>query len=157
MYGHLLSSNQWNRSSYEGLENTFSLSVETASSNGAILQVKNRVNAASFIWLVATALMSLSACDVAERFLPKDSAKNYAECLRSALAGSHNLNADEIRSICAELSGVVTPTYKVQNDNLVPGDEFTRCYVREKKALESKGVAKAGRLAQLSCKYPDVD
>lgn len=106
--------------------------------------------------LFGTGLTVLSGCEQTERLLPQEAASKYSSCLQRALGGSHNLSAEDIRSLCAEASGVIEPRYKFEDKELVPSNDFTRCYDKEKKELESKGVAQATRLAKLSCKYPQV-
>ena len=102
------------------------------------------------------ASMVLSGCEKAERFMPQRGAPTYSECLLRAVTGNNKLSADDIRSLCAEATGTIEPSYQFKDKALAPSNEFTRCYDKEKKELESKGVLQATRLAKLSCKYPEV-
>lgn len=81
----------------------------------------------------------------------------YTSCLYNAVSANSSLDIDDIRSLCSEAAQVISPTYEFQDNELVPGNEFTICYDKEKSLLESLGEDKADRLAKLSCKYPDVD
>jgi hypothetical protein len=96
----------------------------------------------------------LTACDGGARVAGK--APTYSSCLLSAVASGGELEAGDIRALCAEATGVGEPTYKYEESRLVPANEFTRCYDSEKKELETKGVAQAERLAKLTCKYPEA-
>lgn len=109
-----------------------------------------------FGMLCGAGLTILSGCDQAERLTSHEAAPKYSSCLLRAMVGNHNLTADDIRSLCAEATGATQPAYTWTDKELVPSNEFTRCYDKEKKELESKGVSQATRLAKLSCKYPDV-
>lgn len=97
----------------------------------------------------------LSACDKPNTplvtFKP-----TYSSCLQAAVAGGTNLSAADIRDLCAEAADVLSPLYKWENEKTVPGDDFTRCYDKEKKDFEAAKVPRADRLAKLSCKYPDL-
>jgi len=103
-------------------------------------------------------LLGLGACDKVGISRSQSSANLYASCLQQAAAGSSHLTAEEIRSLCAESAGVITPTYTFDKagERMPPADDFTRCYDGEKKKLDAKGVVEAARLAKLSCKYPQV-
>jgi len=54
----------------------------------------------------AVVLLVLAGCEPPEWFYPNRAEKAYAECLKTALTGAHNLHAEEIRSLCAESHGV---------------------------------------------------
>jgi hypothetical protein len=104
------------------------------------------------------ALLSVGGCDKNASPLFQSSATSYSSCLQRAAAGNTRLTADEIRSLCAESAGVITPTYEFGKAGgpMLPSNDFTRCYDGEKKKLDAKGVVEADRLAKLSCKYPEV-
>lgn len=103
---------------------------------------------------VAFALL-LSACDKPNALLGT-SKPTYAGCLQAAISGGTNLSAADIRDLCAEAADVLDAHYKWENEKTVPSNDFTRCYDKEKKELESVKTPQASRLAKLSCKYPDV-
>lgn len=98
----------------------------------------------------------LSGCEKTERLMSQQASPIYSECLQHSMTGGNNLSADDIRSLCAEATGTIEPSYEFKDKELAPSNEFTRCYDKEKKELESKGVLRAARLAKLSCKYPEV-
>jgi hypothetical protein len=85
---------------------------------------------------------------------------NYPACLYSALQGAHSLTADDIRSLCEEITGVAELVYHYDTDGtrLLPVGEFMACYVDEEERLGELGLseADANRLAKLSCKYPNA-
>lgn len=67
------------------------------------------------------------------------------------------MSADDIRSLCAEAAQVIEAQYEMtKNGEMIPSNEFTRCYVERKKEFEALKISDATRLAKLSCKYPDV-
>ena len=94
-----------------------------------------------------------------DAFLSAGYREEYLKCLAAAAAGSSPLLLADIRTLCAEASGVSDLKYHYDpaTKGVLPSDEFTRCYDKEKKDLESKGVTTATRLAKLSCKYSDVE
>ena len=96
----------------------------------------------------------LTACDSGERAAGK--APTYSSCLLSAVASGGELEAGDIRALCAEATGVGEPTYRYVESRAVPANEFTHCYDSERKELEARGIAQAERLAKLSCRYPEV-
>ena len=106
--------------------------------------------------VVSTAILFLGGCERLEQMFPRDSAKAYSECLQAAVKGTHYLSADDIRSLCAESSGVADTRYKYESGKLVPSNDFTRCYEEEVKLLKTKGVPQAERLAKVSCRFPQV-
>jgi hypothetical protein len=88
---------------------------------------------------------------------PLTNAPTYSSCLLSAVASGGELEVEDIRALCAEATGANEPAYKYEQNRQVPSNDFTQCYDTQKKELESKGVTQAGRLAKLSCKYPEVN
>ena len=112
----------------------------------------------SRFFLSVCVLLVVGGCDVLSQASPRKSSEKYSACLVSAAAGSSNLSLDNIRSLCAEASGVLNVNYSYDKSGaILPLNDFTRCYEKEKKGLEAKGVTTATRLAKLSCKYPDVE
>lgn len=119
----------------------------------------------TLVMIVAAA--SLSACSdpnrgdwlgfMGDKVVFGSEQEGYVACLTYAMRGDHNLTADEIRSLCEEVAGVTNEhwLYDDDADELVPGNEYTRCIQEEEKALQSLGEERAARLAKLSCKYPE--
>lgn len=109
-----------------------------------------------FVAAIVTCLI-LFGCDQAEQYsaMSKKIAPSYSECLQRALAGSHNLSANDIRSLCAEAAGIFYTASKFENGKFVPADNFSSCVDKEEKELKSRSVSQAKRLALLSCKYPE--
>jgi hypothetical protein len=106
--------------------------------------------------LAACTLLAVGGCDALKPTSPRTSGEKYSACLASAV-GTSNLSLDNIRSLCAEASGVIDVSYSYDKSGvMLPLNDFTRCYEKEKKELEAKGVAAATRVAKLSCKYPEV-
>ena len=77
----------------------------------------------------------------------------YISCLKGALKGSHNFTASDVRSLCEEISGTQEPTYKWTEKEMIPGNEFTKCYDKEKAELKALGEKKAGEVAKIVCRY----
>jgi hypothetical protein len=96
----------------------------------------------------------LSSCDGRLSIAP--SHMKYSTCLADAVAGSSNRPLQELRSACGEVANVVDAHYKMENGEMVPSNDFTRCYDAEKKRLDSQGLKESIRFAKLSCRYPDV-
>jgi len=96
----------------------------------------------------------ITACDNGKFVSNQGNKLTYSRCLLSAVASGGELEADD-RALCAEATGVTEPTYKYEQNRMVPSNDFTQCYDTQKKELQAKAVAQADRLAKLSCKYPD--
>ena len=112
---------------------------------------------ASRLLALALTLATLTSCRGLGEPQPQTSGQKYSSCLAAAAAGSSRLPLDNIRALCAEASGVIDVQYSYdKSGTLLPLADFTKCYEKEKKELEAKGVQNAARLAKLSCKYPDV-
>lgn len=112
-------------------------------------------NAVVLCILVGVGTAVLSSCGQATQSLTgKD--VTYSSCLQHAVSGGGRLAAEEIRSLCAEAAQVISAQYRWTEQGNVPSNDFTVCYDKEKKLLESSKVPDASRLAKLSCKYPDV-
>ena len=109
-----------------------------------------------FAAVFSFAILITSGCDKGKSLLASETLSTYSSCLKSAVASGNHLSADDIRALCAEATGVIEPMYKFGEKELTPSNEFTRCYDKEKKELEAKGLSQATRLAKLSCKYPDI-
>ena len=106
--------------------------------------------------VVAAMLFALVGCDVASKPVQRFQETTYSECLMTTMGAGSQLSAEDIRSLCAEATGVIEPRYAYGEKQLTPSNDFTRCYDEEKRELEAKGVADATRLAKLSCKYPEA-
>lgn len=77
----------------------------------------------------------------------------YLSCLKDSFKGSHNFSAEEVRSLCMEISGTQEPSYSWTEESMIPNNEFTKCYAKEVKALELLGEQRAGELAKIVCRY----
>jgi hypothetical protein len=89
----------------------------------------------------------MAACDSGKLTSNQANKPTYSSCLLSAVASGGELEAKDIRALCAEATG--------EQHRPVPSDEFTKCHDIQKKELEAKGVTQADRLAKLSCEYPE--
>lgn len=84
----------------------------------------------------------------------KDSDSEYIDCLQKSMTtGSHNLTAEEIRSLCSEIAGTVNPVYKFVGDKMMPSNEFTKCYDKESKTLNELDIENSKDVAGLVCKH----
>ena len=81
---------------------------------------------------------------------------SYSDCLITAIRSGSQFSAEDIRSLCAEATNTIDPSYKWDEGELRPSNVFTRCYDAEKRKLVSNHVDGPERLAKLSCKYPDA-
>lgn len=82
-----------------------------------------------------------------------ESQDTYTSCLKDALKGSHNFTATDVRSLCEEISGTEEPTYKWTEKKMIPDNEFTKCYDKEKVELKALGEKKADKVAKIVCRY----
>jgi len=101
-------------------------------------------------------LALLTACDGTGHVAVSQSRVTYSECLANAAAGASNRPVEDLRNLCAEAANVIETRYKLADGDIVPSDDFTRCYDAEKKKLDAIGKNEANRLAKLSCKYPEI-
>ena len=117
-----------------------------------------RISLGFFAVAALAASLLLSSCDGIDlEGNKKDSQITYSRCLQLALQGGHALSAVDIRSLCDEIAGTADPRYKFDGGNLVPTNDFTRCYKKVEATLSGKGVSDSQRLARLSCRYSDVE
>lgn len=77
----------------------------------------------------------------------------YVGCLKESFKGHHNFSAEEVRSLCMEISGTQDASYSWTEKNMIPNNEFTKCYDKEIKSLASLGKKKAGEVAKIICRY----
>lgn len=82
--------------------------------------------------------------------MPEDT---YLGCLKASFQSNHHYSAEEVRSLCEEISGSINPSYKFIEGELVPENEFTKCYSKETKRLDNLGVDEAEKAAKFLCKY----
>ena len=102
-------------------------------------------------------ILLITACKETSNLSFTKSPTSYSDCLANAAAGASERPIEELRNLCSEAANVIEPRYKMTDGDIVPSDEFTRCYDAEKKSLEAViSKEKAIRLAKLSCKYPEV-
>lgn len=105
---------------------------------------------------LGVSIFALGGCEQAKQLTSQQSRPTYSGCLQTAVGGAHNLSAEDIRSLCAEAAEVVDAHYEFKGNEMVPSNDFTRCYDKQKKEFEAQKITEATRLAKLSCKYPDV-
>ena len=68
--------------------------------------------------------------------------------------GNHKFTASEVRSLCEEISGTQDASYKWnEGKKMIPSNEFTVCYDREKQKLQPHGKERAGEVAKIVCRY----
>ena len=99
-----------------------------------------------FVVLLGASLL-VAACSSGKAVSNEVTKPTYPSCLLSAVASGGELEAKDIRALCAEATG--------EQNRFVPNNEFEKCYDSQKKELEAKGVVKADRLAKLSCEHPE--
>lgn len=78
---------------------------------------------------------------------------SYIDCLKNSFNGDHNFTASDVRSLCEEISGTESPSYKWGEEKMTPGNKFTICYDKEKKNLQALGDKRAGEVAKIVCRY----
>ena len=103
---------------------------------------------------LSAAALLLAGCDQSKGASTSRSASSYSDCLLSAVASGGELEADDVRALCAEATA--EPTYKSDQGRAVPANDFTRCYEEQKATLKAKGLTEIERLARVSCVYPGV-
>jgi hypothetical protein len=96
--------------------------------------------------IIFTAIMFVSISAHAED-------ETYISCLKESFTGSHNFSAEEVRSLCMEISGTQDPRYSWTEKSMVPNNEFTKCYDSEVKNLTSLGEKRAGEVSKIICRY----
>lgn len=77
----------------------------------------------------------------------------YIDCLKGSFEGSHSFSAEEVRSLCQEISGTQDASYKFEDGKMVPSNEYTICYDRQKKELSALAEKRAGEIAAMVCRY----
>jgi len=107
----------------------------------------------TLILFLVLPLSFLSACDRVENKIFGEPSYSYKQCLIDSLKGSHHYTAEEMRSLCTEITGVEEPHYTYTDDGLIPSNEFTICYDKEKAVLAKEGHKDASEFAKLLCKY----
>jgi hypothetical protein len=79
--------------------------------------------------------------------------KTYIDCLKDSLNGSHNFSAEDVRSLCMEISGTQDASYSWTEKSMVPNNNFTKCYDSEVNKLDSLSKKRAGEVAKIICRY----
>ena len=119
-----------------------------------------RIRIVAVCFSLGVCAAALVGCEQAERIVSRQSRPTYSNCLQQAVGGGSKLSAEDIRSLCAEAAEVIDAHYNIDSkeQKMVPSNEFTRCYDKQKKEFEAQHIAQAQaiRLAKLSCKYPNV-
>ena len=77
----------------------------------------------------------------------------YRECLRDGMQTNQNLSADDIRSLCKEITARPEPHYGFVDGELKPLDDFTKCYDKAVKEMADKNDDKEIELAKILCYY----
>jgi hypothetical protein len=77
----------------------------------------------------------------------------YLGCLKDSFKGSHSFSDEEVRSLCMEISGTQNPSYSWTDEEMVPNNEFTKCYDQKENELDVLGKDKAGEIAKIICRY----
>jgi hypothetical protein len=103
-----------------------------------------------FIMLVFFSVSSIADNDSTKKPI---SHYTYKECLRDSIQKNNNLSADDIRSLCKEITARPEPSYEWNNGDLIPSDDFTRCYDKTRKEEIKKGTKDADEIAKLLCHY----
>jgi hypothetical protein len=79
--------------------------------------------------------------------------ETYLVCLKDSFNGSHSFSAEEVRSLCMEISGTQNPSYSLREEKMVPNNEFTECYKQQEKELKVLGEERSGKIAKIICRY----
>jgi hypothetical protein len=79
--------------------------------------------------------------------------ETYLDCLKDSFNGSHSFSAEEVRSLCMEISGTQNPSYSWREEKMVPNNEFTECYKQQEKELKVLGEERSGKIAKIICRY----
>lgn len=78
----------------------------------------------------------------------------YIDCLKESFKGNHNFTAEEVRSLCLEISGTQDTHYTfTSKKEMIPSNEFTRCYDREIINLKPLGKKRSIEIAKIICRY----
>ena len=118
----------------------------------------------ALIIFVAVVLVACSRGDddlwlgfLGDEMLHESEQQTYLQCLSAAMQGDTNLSVEDIRELCVEIAGVGNKLYSFDEDSeeLVPGNDYTKCIEKEEEELAGLGGPRATRLAKLSCKYPE--
>lgn len=110
-------------------------------------------NLRSSFFFAALALLLLTACDHIENKIFGEPVYGYKSCLLDSFKGGHHYTAADTRSLCEEITASNEPSYTYTESGLVPNNDYTKCYDKEKKSLEKEGNKKAADLAKALCKY----
>jgi len=78
---------------------------------------------------------------------------SYKECLRDGVQKNQNLSADDIRSLCEEITAKPDTAYEYKNGEIVPSNEFTRCFEERLKASPEVDSPESREVAKLVCFY----
>lgn len=95
-------------------------------------------------------LSILAGCDRLEEEIFGPPEYTYRDCLKDSFNGTHNYSAEDVRTLCEEITLSVNPTYNYTDNGLEPSDDFTRCYDKEMKSGADAELAKA------ICKYREA-
>ena len=79
----------------------------------------------------------------------------YKECLRDVVQKNQNLSAEDIRALCKEITTKPDPVWKYENGELVPANDFTRCYAEMIDGTPEADSPKTQELAKALCYYSD--
>jgi len=100
-----------------------------------------------YIITVVLIMLGVSPLCVAEE------QESYISCLKESFKGNHNFSASDVRSLCKEISGTQKPIYIWTEKKMIPSNDFTKCYDKEKIELKALGDKKAGEVAKIVCSY----
>jgi hypothetical protein len=103
--------------------------------------VENLCVGLAAVWLGIT-VVTLAGCEQAKQITSKLSRPTYSSCLQTAVGGSHTLSAEDIRALCAEAAEALDAHYEFKDNRMVPSNDFTRCYDKQKKEFEGKKFPK---------------
>lgn len=89
--------------------------------------------------LMGFGITTLSGCEQASRVLSSQH-PTYSSCLQQAVAGSSNLSADDIRSICAEAAQQPAPTGQAIPVPRLPNGKVNELKLKAGTNYEGAGV-----------------
>jgi len=76
----------------------------------------------------------------------------YKECLRDSIQKNQNLSADDIRSLCKEITSKPERVYDWDDGKVTPANKYTKCYEKALEEETNNGTGNPHKIANLRCK-----
>ena len=106
--------------------------------------MKNLASTLALITLTVFAFASVAQADEAD---------TYLDCIKNSFKGSHSFSAEDVRSLCLEISGTQDTIYTWTEEKMIPSNDFTECYDSEVKKLVPLGKKRSAEVAKIVCRY----